>query len=95
MQMRLFVSFNVKPESIDVFLQVMQQAKTELAKVPGCQAVELIQSADNTSKIILSEVWESKAIHDQYAAKMAETSSMDGLSPLLNGAPETSEFYFR
>lgn len=95
MQIRLFVSFNVRPENIDLFIGVMQQGKAELLKVAGCRDVEIIQSTGDATKIILSEVWESKEIHDKYAAKMAESGAMDGLANLLQGAPEVSEFYFR
>lgn len=95
MQIRLFVSFSVKPENIDVFMGAMQQGKSELLKVAGCKDVEILQSTGDATKIILAEVWESKEIHDKYAAKMAESGGMDGLTGLLQGAPEVSEFYFR
>lgn len=95
MQIRLFVSFHVNPESVDVFIGAMQQGKTELLKVPGCKDVEIIQSTADVTRITLSEVWESKEIHDKYAAKMAESGAMDSLGPLLQGAPEVSEYYLR
>ena len=95
MRIRLFVKFEVKPQNVDAFIEYMQIAKSELIKVPGCENVELIQCAENPSKVFLSEIWESKEIHDQYAAKMAESGSMGGLAPLLNGAPETAVFYLK
>ena len=95
MKIRLFVKFAVKPQNVDAFIQYMQAAKLALKEVPGCEDVELIQSAENPSQIVLAEIWESKEIHDQYAAKMAESGAMGGLMPLLDGAPETEVFYLK
>ncbi len=95
MKIRLFVRFNVKASVSDKFIEIMQSAKTELAKVPGCEAVELIQSLADPSKVILSEVWASKEIHDQYAARMAASGSMSGLAPFLDGEPELSEYFIK
>jgi quinol monooxygenase YgiN len=95
MRIRLFVKFEVKPQGLDTFIAAMQGAKTELVKVPGCESVELIQCAENSTKVFLSEIWESKEIHDIYAAKMAEAGSMDRLAALLDGAPEATVFYIR
>ena len=95
MRIRLFVKFEVKPQNVDAFIEYMQVAKSELTKVPGCENVELIQCAENPSKVFLSEIWASKEIHDQYAAKMAASGSMGRLAPLLDSAPETAVFYLR
>ncbi len=93
MQIRLLVSFNVKPEHADTFVGIMQGAKSTLLEVPGCLAVEVLQSADDPANVLLSEVWASREIHDQYAAKMAEGDAMEKLAALLNGPPVESVFY--
>lgn len=95
MQIRLLVNFDVKPENVEVFVGVMQGAKSALLEVPGCFAVEVLQSADNPQKVLLSEIWESREIHDLYAAKMAEGGAMTRLLPLLNGPPVESVFFIQ
>lgn len=95
MKIRLLVTFDVKSEHIDTFINAMQGAKLALGDVPGCLAVEVLQSADNANEVLLSEIWESRAIHDQYAAKMAESGAMSKLAPLLNGAPVETVFYIK
>lgn len=92
MNIRLLVTFNVKPEHIDTFIDAMQGAKSVLSQVPGCLSVEVLHAADEPHKVLLSEIWESREIHDQYAAKMAEEGSMSQMAPLLNGPPVQSVY---
>jgi len=91
MKIRLFVHFDVKPEFVDQFIGLMQNAKTELIKVPGCEAVEVIQSLKNPNAITLSEIWQSKEIHDNHASKLE--NPLGGLMPMLSGEPEVAEHY--
>jgi quinol monooxygenase YgiN len=95
MRIRLFVKFTVKPQNVDAFIDAMQVAKSVLLNAPGCEAVELIQCAEDPCKVFLSEIWESREIHDAYAASMAEAGSMGGLAAFLEGAPEPSVFHIR
>ncbi len=95
MQIRLLVSFSVRPEHVDTFVGIMQGAKTSLLEVPGCHAVEVLQAADDPANVLLSEIWESREIHDQYAAAMAEGGSMQQLAPLLVGPPEEAVYFIR
>ncbi len=92
MSIRLLVIFDAKPDQADTLVEALQAAKTELIKVPGCEAVEVLHGLDAPNTVMLSEIWESRDIHDRYAAQMAEAGSMDQLAPLLNAEPKT-EFY--
>lgn len=92
MMIRLLVRFNVKPECVDTFIDKMQEAKTALVNAPGCSAVEVLQSADDPCHVVLSEIWASREVHDEYAMKMTQADTMGALAQLLNGAPEPLVF---
>jgi hypothetical protein len=57
MRIRLFVKFDVKPRHVEMFIEHMQVAKSELIKVPGCESVELIQCVESPTKVFLSKIW--------------------------------------
>ncbi|MGB3621197.1 antibiotic biosynthesis monooxygenase [Ketobacter sp. MCCC 1A13808] len=92
MSYQLIVQFKVKDGKADQFVEIMQNAKSRIAEAPGCQGVEVLLSADNPNKVVLSEVWETTELHDQYAAKMRESGSMDQMATFLDGMPESEIF---
>jgi len=95
MSIRLLVKFAVKDGMADTFVGIMRGAVAEILAAPGCEAVEVLQGEAQPNLVVLSETWESREIHDRYAAQMAEAGSMEKLAVFLDGAPETEFFLVR
>ena len=92
MSFKLMVKFIIKDGQAESFVEIMQGAKSQIEAAEGCGGVEVLHSADNPQVVVLSELWESKALHDQYAEQMRSAGSMDGLAAFLAAPPE-SEFF--
>lgn len=92
MSFQLHVKFNVRNGQADAFVEIMQGARSRISSAPGCYGVEILLSADQPNTVVLSESWETKELHDEYAEKMRESGSMDKIAAFLEGQPE-SEFF--
>ncbi|GAB3109740.1 antibiotic biosynthesis monooxygenase [Aestuariicella hydrocarbonica] len=92
MSFKLLVTFNVLEEKTDLFFNIMLGAKSSIEDAEGCQGVEILQSKENPSKVILAEVWQSEAQHDSYAEKMKEVGSMESLAAFLVEPPQMEMF---
>ncbi|MCG8313507.1 MAG: antibiotic biosynthesis monooxygenase [Pseudomonadales bacterium] len=92
MSYQMLVTFNVDGENIDRFLEIMQMAKSQIASAEGCDSVVLLHSTENPGKVMLSEAWQSKELHDAFAEKMQSAGSLDALARFLVGKPEPELF---
>ncbi len=92
MPVQLLVRFSVKEELVETFIGIMSGAKADILAAPGCLGVEVLQGIDGASSVALLETWESKEIHDRYAAEMAAQGSMEKMAQFLTAEPRT-EFY--
>lgn len=92
MSFQLLVQFPVKADQVDAFVDMLQGAKTRIAAADGCEGVEVLHSTENPTKVVLSEIWQSKAAHDVYAEKMRAAGSMNAMAEFLAGAPESEYF---
>ena len=92
MSYQMLVTFNVDSENVARFLEIMQMAKSQIAGAEGCDSVELLHSTENPGKVMLSETWQSKELHDAFAEKMQAAGSLDALASFLVGKPEPELF---
>lgn len=92
MSIYLMVKFKVKEGLVKSFTEIMLGARAEILRAPGCEGVQVLQCMDGVNTVVLAETWATKEIHDEYAAKMAESGAMDKMVPFLDGSPET-QFY--
>ncbi|MYM63938.1 putative quinol monooxygenase [Pseudomaricurvus sp. HS19] len=92
MSIRLIVEFELKAGETDAFVQMLQSAKPNIESVEGCESVEVLLNLETPDRVALSEVWESKELHDQYAERMREAGSMDAMASRLAGPPKTLLF---
>lgn len=92
---QLLVQFKVKADQTDTFVDIMQGAKARIAKASGCMGVELLLSTEQPGKVVLSEIWETKELHDQYAEKMRASGVMDKIADFLTAQPESEFFEIR
>ncbi len=84
------VKFTVVEDQAETLVGILQGAKPILLSAPGCEAVEVLHSTDDPSRVVLSEIWQSREIHDRYAAATDTGSSK--LAPLLRREPEVEIF---
>ena len=92
MHCHLLVQFKVKQDQVATFVAMLQESKSRIASAPGCLGVEVLQSLDHKDKVALSEIWESREHHDDYADKMRASGAMNQMAPFLAGPPE-AEFF--
>ena len=95
MSVQLVVQFMVQADKVDQFVEIMQGAKARIAAAEGCEGVEVFLSADHPTKVVLSEKWQSKELHDVYAQKMREAGSMNAMAAFLAGPPESELFIIK
>ena len=95
MSFKLLVKFNVKEDQVASFVEIMQGAKDRISKADGCGGVDVLLSADVPGKVVLSEIWDSKELHDQYAEKMRASGAFDKMAAFLVGPPESELFIIK
>lgn len=92
MSIQLVVRFKVKAEMVGAFLDILQTSKERIAGAAGCEGVDLLHSNDDPCVVVLSEKWQSMALHDEYAAKMRESGALNKLASFLMDQPAQEIF---
>ena len=82
----------VKPEKVDEFVGIMKSALVDTRKYDGCQKVEMWTAEDSPGRLVLLEVWESKAHQEKYFAWRMESGMMEMMQDFLAGAPVVTWF---
>ena len=95
MSYQLLVEFNVKPEKLADFVEIMQGAKSAIAGAAGCNGVQVLVSEDQPNKIVLSEHWATKEQHEDYAEAMRASGAMDKMAEFLQELPVSKTFLIR
>jgi quinol monooxygenase YgiN len=90
MSIRLLVKFTAVEHQADTLVRILQGAKPMLLSVPGCEAVEVLHGIDDPNKVVLSEVWQSKEIHDRFAATQDGSSTQ--MAQLITAGPDVEIF---
>jgi quinol monooxygenase YgiN len=81
-----------KPESVDELRDFLISIMPGIKSSEGCESVQLFQSADEPSKFIVVEVWDSVESH-QASVRNIPAEKLDEIRPLLATSPSGS--YFR
>jgi quinol monooxygenase YgiN len=81
-----------KPESVDELRDFLISIMPGIKSSEGCESVQLFQSADEPSKFIIVEVWDSVESH-QASVRNILAEKLDEIRPLLANSPSGS--YFR
>jgi quinol monooxygenase YgiN len=92
MGVNLVISFNVKPEKLNAFREIMQGVKTGLPTVVGCRGVRVYNSLDNPLVFTLVETWDSKELHAQHIKKVVDSGQWGQIAEHLNAEPTSSYF---
>ena len=81
-----------KPESIEELRDFLISIMPGIKSSEGCESVQLYQSQDDPSKVMLIEVWDSVESH-QASVKSIPPEKLGEIRPLLETSPSGS--YFR
>ncbi len=83
----MILTISVKPESVSDFLCAMKERLPDTRNYDGCHRVDVWVPEDDPGKVMLFEVWESKAHQQRYFAWRRESGMMDALGAMLAGEP--------
>lgn len=72
MSITLLVNLVVKPESIPEIARTLEEVKSYLPKVDGCESVRICRGLDDPTTFTLIESWSSRAQHETYQRGVAE-----------------------
>lgn len=89
----VIVQFTVLPASLAVFQNIMETVKAGLPRIPGCQAVTVMQDLENPCRFSLVEVWESQASHAAHVEGLIADGTWAGIASHLEAQPNSG--YFR
>lgn len=81
------VSFTVKTDSINAFLELMKGVQKELPSVPSCESLIVSQGVDEPERFILVEHWQSQSAHQQHIKGLVDSGAWNTVSQHLLEAP--------
>lgn len=92
MSITLIVGFEVKPEKLAAFTEILEVARRNLPGTGGCQSIHTLANMEDPTQISLIEVWESKDAHQAYIKALADSGDWQHIESHLIRAP-TSTYY--
>jgi quinol monooxygenase YgiN len=87
MSVKLIITFQVKEERLEAFLQLLQEVKVALPKVDGCQGIQLFQSSEHKQTITLLESWQSVEKHKSHIEKVISSGDWEKIASHLSDEP--------
>lgn len=91
MPINLIITFEVKPESLNSFLSLMDSVKTELPKAEGCLSVDIYQNME-MSIFTLVEKWTSAELHQKHLTKVVASGDWNVIRSYLKADPVSGYF---
>lgn len=89
---KLIIRFNVKQEKLLSFRNIMDDVKTQLAKIPGCNSVNIFNDTENIAEFVLIEDWDSKEEHAAHVQNLIASGQWQLIAEHLASDP-TSSYY--
>ncbi len=86
----LIVTFEASGEKLAAFRQILQQVKTDLPQVSGCQAVRIFNSTANERVFTLVETWESESAHRAHIEHVVRSGGWEHIRAHLVSDPLSS-----
>ena len=92
--MSVNVTFEIqaKPEHADAALEFMNKILPDTRAFGGCEGLQLLVDADDSSRIIVFERWDARESYEKYLAWRDSSGTGDELGPMLVGPP-TIRYY--
>jgi quinol monooxygenase YgiN len=92
MRVQLIITFTVAAGKLPAFVQIMQQVKSSLPQVAGCEAVRIFNSNADERVFVLVETWESAEAHRVHIANVVASGGWEQLRAQLACDP-VSAYY--
>ena len=87
MSLKLLITFQVKEEKLEAFLQLLQEVKVSLPKVGGCHGVQVFQSTKQKHTIMLLESWQSVEKHKAHIEEVISAGGWEKIASHLSVEP--------
>ena len=85
---QFLITFEVNPDSIPSFEDMLASVQTGLPKIEGCQSVNIFRHEDPANnKFTLLETWVSKPLHQAHVSRMQETGQWAEIEEMLVSPP--------
>jgi quinol monooxygenase YgiN len=92
MNIQLIITFNVREEKLPAFEQLMQQVKSSLPHVTGCENVRVYRSKADRCVFTLVETWESESAHRAHFMRLVQSGDWDFVRSHLSGDPASGYY---
>nr|WP_295891694.1 antibiotic biosynthesis monooxygenase [uncultured Devosia sp.] len=93
MPVNVVVQFQALAEKLPAFQTIMETVRVELPKTPGCQAVSVMQDADNPCRFTLVETWESQGRHKAHIESLVADGTWAHIASHLAAQPSSGYFH--
>jgi quinol monooxygenase YgiN len=88
----VLLEFQVKSESLEETKAMLKAILPDTRSYAGCLGLDVGCDADEPTKFVFCERWESREHYDRYLAWRTETGFMDRFGGHLAGAPTIRYF---
>ncbi|MGL1921216.1 MAG: antibiotic biosynthesis monooxygenase [Hyphomicrobiales bacterium] len=92
MSITFIIKFNVNTADLTNFNAIMQDVKTGLPQVEGCNHVEIYQNAETDTSFTLVENWQTKQAHQTHIENLSNNGEWDKIAKLLSADPDGHYF---
>jgi quinol monooxygenase YgiN len=92
MATNVIITFNTKPEKNSDFLAILENVKSELPLVDGCNGVEIYSDNQNENVFTLVESWDSEELHKKHISGIVESGGWEAIASHLSEEPKSSYF---
>ena len=93
MNIQLTATFQIKPDKINSFLEIMKEVKKALPQVEGCKTVQILQSKSDKYTMMLIESWESIEAHKVHIKNVIDSGDWEYILSHLSEEP-VSQYYY-
>ena len=87
MSIVVLLEFRVTVEALEDTMQFFKKILPDTRAFPGCEGLDVFSDADEPTKIIFYERWQTQQHYQKYSAWRTETGSMDEFAKKLVGPP--------
>lgn len=92
MSVLVLLEASVKPEDVARMKAFLGEILPDTRAYDGCQGFDACFSAEDPTRMVMIERWDSRAHHEKYLGWRTETGVMDKLGAMLAGPPSMRYF---
>lgn len=92
MSVTLIVDFQVKPDMLTAFGQLLLSVSHTLPGKGGCEELRVLSGAEDSCAMTLIEVWQSKAHHQAHVEGIVASGEWDAILSHLSEAPRAAYY---